>query len=292
SRVEQGSVVSPFYDSLLAKIIAHGPDRHTALERLASALAETRVEGVKSNLDLLLAVVGSDDFTNGEVHTAFVEQHGLDHGPAAPPEELLIAAAASEVLQVRAPVSEPGDPWMIAGPWRVGWVGTEIWYRYAGRTLRVGLAPVWSSDDLWRFQLPDSERECTVRLIDTSLVEVQDQSSVVRVHVRRDGNERVVGAGPRFARLELVSAFVAEHESSVASSAGLVEDVRAPMPGRITKVSVADGDTVRANQVLCVLEAMKIEHLVTAPNGGAVKCVRCQVGDQVELGAVLIELEA
>ena len=96
--IEAGSVISPYYDSLLAKVIAHGPDRAGAIATLVDALDATRLEGVATNVDLLAAVVDEPAFRAGELHTGFLEEHPIVERLAAVPDEALAAAAACRSL--------------------------------------------------------------------------------------------------------------------------------------------------------------------------------------------------
>jgi 3-methylcrotonyl-CoA carboxylase alpha subunit len=285
-----GDVVSPFYDPLLAKVIGHGTDRDSALDRIASALSEVSVVGVRTNVDLLQDIVAASEFGHGLVHTDFLEQQGLANGPLHPAPEFLMAAAVDDALFGRTLKDAAGDPWRQAGPWRLGGVGTEVWYRHARGLFRVGFARPLQPDGPWRFELPDGAIEERRVCYEPPAVSV-DGPDGRQLRVVRDGSERNIQAGRRRVRLTLDSGLDLAGSQGAAYASGRRDVVGAPMPGRIVKLLVRAGDQVKMNQTLLVLDAMKIEHLVTAPHDGVVEAVRFTEGDQVDVGADLVVLE-
>jgi 3-methylcrotonyl-CoA carboxylase alpha subunit len=294
SGVEQGDTVSSFYDSLLAKVIAKAPTRDMAVDRIAEALSRVSVHGVKTNLEFLRAVIATPAFAEALVHTEFIDEHELVSGLPLPPEDLLMAAAASEVLfAARARSGQPGDPWRETGPWRQSWVGAEVCYRYSGKLLRIGLSPPPVPGQQWQFELPNghlAERRIRVAGSRILLDGPKGRSAVDVFRHATVPNTRTAVQGRRAADLELVSGLDITERGSTKPGASH-DVVSAPMPGRILKLAVKPGDAVKQNQTLVVLDAMKIEHLVGAPRDGVVDKVRYKEGDQVELGAVLVELE-
>jgi 3-methylcrotonyl-CoA carboxylase alpha subunit len=295
ARVDSGQVsgaeVSPYYDPLLAKIIAHGTQRQASLERLAGLLGEVVVEGIQTNADFLRSIVGHAQFGRGAVSTSFLRETGLDQELPDPPDNLLIAVAAHEILTAGQAASEPVDPWRSAGPWRPGWVGVELRYDYAGRLLRIGLDRPPGLLGPWRFLLPSRSVACEVVLLAGGAVGIDRGDGRITVQVRRDGAARIAQRGAVVARLRLSSGLGVDGSVSRGSAASGHDVIRAPLPGRIVKVLVGVGETVAQNQVLLVLEAMKIENLVHAPRDGIVKKVHHSVGEQVDRGDDLLELE-
>ena len=283
--------VSPFYDPLLAKIIVHGEDRQAAVDRLAEALAGVAVRGVRTNLEFLQAIVETPAFAEGRVNTQFVEEHHIALAASRPDDDLLIAAAASEVLAVAQSAASPGDPWRQAGPWRVGWVGARVCYRFAGRSFPVAFRPPLVPGEPWRFELPSGPVERRIRPAGPDAVLLERDGSFERIEVSRRDDERLVRQGRRAARLQLVSELDLDSAREAAEARTGHDVVRAPMPGRIARLAVKPGDRVKLNQTLVVLDAMKIEHLVGAPRDGVVEQLRYKEGDQVERGAILVDLE-
>ena len=127
--VKDGTPVSPYYDSLLAKVIAHGPTRAAAARELAAALKEMRVEGVKHNVDLLLAVVQHPAFRRGDLHTGFLDEHGIVEELAVVPPPVLAAVSALDSL---IPEQEE-DPWRAHSGWRLARVDQPATWSRAGR---------------------------------------------------------------------------------------------------------------------------------------------------------------
>ncbi len=286
SGVAEGSVVSPYYDSLLAKLIAHGPDRDAALDLLVAALRETEIEGVRTNLDLLLAVVQHPAFRAGDLSTRFLEEHRILDALQDPPPE--IAAAAAVAQQVTQSPTEPTDPWRGPIPWRIGGVDQPSRWRVGGHTLEAfvtrGMVP-------GTFVVRVGDRAIQARSI-------RDARGGARlVELGAETAEVLLGGSRRSVRWQgqthrVRPARVPQATDSVPGGRGdtATGTLAAPMPGRIVKVAVAEGQRVHANQPLVVLEAMKMEHVVEAPHPGAVTAVRVKVGDQVTTGAILVEL--
>ena len=286
--VELGSTVSPFYDSLLAKVIAHGSDRASAIAALVDALDATRIEGVETNVDLLAAVLGEPAFVAGDLHTDFLVQHRVVERLADTPVEVLAAAAAARSLGGLGHAS--GDPWQAAVPWRLGRSGEPLRWVAGGdsRTTRTAVAPgagaaVVSVDD----------GEVTVSRTGGDPAEgwslaIGGETALVRPAVGRRRVETVTWLGRRH-RVALAgppsgagSAAAADHPDALA----------APMHGRIVRIHVGPGDHVRGNAPLVILEAMKMEHVIAASAPGRVARVHVAVGDQVQRGQPLVDLDA
>jgi 3-methylcrotonyl-CoA carboxylase alpha subunit len=292
--VSAGDVVSPFYDPLLAKLVVHAADRAAAVDHMAEALAAATVVGVRTNLGFLRAVMASSDFGQGLVHTAFVEQAGLSAG-LLPPLDLLAGAAAADLLGTAPGRAE--ELWSCHGSWRMGSVGLEMRYDFDGRLLAVAVEPGIGPEDAWTFETRGERIERRVRPIgqepDGSSIGLRLELGAGSgpIWVARAGPWRVVRRGRETISLRVVSGLDETGRHTGPESSGTRDLIRSPMPGRIVKLQVQPGEAVRAGQTLLVLEAMKIEHLVTAPRDGLVEAVRFQEGDQVDIDAELVELE-
>ena len=133
-----GSTVSPYYDSLVAKVIAQARDRSASLERLRAALDATRIEGVVTNVDLLAAILDEPAFAAGDLHTGFLEEHRVADRLADVPDEVVVAAAAARSLAPASPLQggdgDQTDPWRALVPWRVGRLGEPSRWLAGGRT--------------------------------------------------------------------------------------------------------------------------------------------------------------
>jgi len=272
--------VSPYYDSLLAKVIAHDVNRDGAARRLAEALREMRIEGVRHNLDLLLSTVQSPAFLRGELSTRFVEEHQLVADLAEVPPAVMAAASAFDRFVPKV----ASDPWQARSGWRQARLGQPaVWIR-AGREhlARVSAIPGDESEVTVDFAghnlrvRPAADRRLSV---DGQIVEVWD-----------DADLRVVEWQGRAYRLERRRAVPLEDVGARHRSGGDGGEVTSPMPGRVVKIAVQTGDHVTQNQPLLVLEAMKMEHVVEAPHAAVVTDVHVQPGEQVTGGALLITL--
>ncbi len=284
SGVESGSLVSPHYDPMLAKLIAWAPTRREAASRLAAALAAAQLDGLVTNRDLLVRVLRDERFAAGDTDTGFLER---DEGLLEPlvdgeGERVHAAAAALAAMADRRERSgvlrfmPPGFRNNFSEPQRVAFAGTsgEIEVAYAlrrhGIELTVGGGPLVAS--LPRPPAP-------------GVVELEVNGVSRRYLVRRsDGAHHVNGPLGQSSLRELPRFPTGEE---ALGEGALV----APMPGKVIKLAVQQGDEVAAGDILIVLEAMKMEHELTAPAAGVLSELRVAEGDQVEAGAPLAVIE-
>jgi len=273
SGIRLGSEVGTAYDPLLAKVIAHGPDRATALGRLDRALAEFELLGVTTNAAFTRALLRRDDVRSGAVDTGLLERV-LEETAVAPPPDLLPAAALAA-----AGTAHPAGPWRRAlaghGEARVHagvvTVGERSW-RAALRRAVDSSQQVRTSDDstvpggsfAFRASVDGIERRYCAAVTDEA------------IWIARDGHH-----------LELRT-----HRPARAGAATLAGSLEAPMPGTVLLVRVADGDAVAAGDVLLVLESMKMELAITAPHAGTVAGLRLVPGDRVALEQPLVAVVA
>src|SRR5262249_7090009 len=129
--------VSTYYDSLLAKVIGHAPDRQAVVRLVARALRDLWIDGVADNVDLLLATLEEPAFLNGDSQTGFLVERGLVDALAETPSEALAAASALDFLRLRLQPASSGDPWQAAAAWRIGRVEQPAAWNRAGRTHRT-----------------------------------------------------------------------------------------------------------------------------------------------------------
>jgi len=275
SGVTEGDTVSPFYDPMLGKLIAWGENREQARQRLLAMLAETAVGGVKTNLAFLRRVLAHPAFANAELDTGFIARH---QGELLPPQgelpESFWQLAASAFVQGEAERErgdDPHSPWQSKSGWR------------AGLPAETDLA------------LSCGEAQQMVRLRPASAPKAQltgeqlvvEQDGLRRQHwaIRRGDNLYLEWDG----ELRCVQRVdpIAEAEASHAHHGGLT----APMNGSIVRVLVEAGQHVEAGAALVVLEAMKMEHSIRAPQAGVVKSLYCSEGELVSEGTALVELE-
>ena len=257
SGIDVGSEIGTAYDPMLAKVIAHGPDRASARRRLDRALADFDLLGVATNAAFTRSLLDLDAVRSGQLDTGLLER-ALRTWDAAPPADLLPAAALAA-----AGTATPDGPWrrdiVDHGEVRVSggavMAAGRVWEDSAVRILEDGRA---------RVRLDGVERRYLARVTPDA------------VWIAREGHQ-----------LELRTRTVAGHDEGE-----LVDSLLAPMPGTVLVVHVADGEHVERGQTLLVLESMKMELAIDAPHAGVVAEMRLRVGDRVALREPLLQVHA
>jgi 3-methylcrotonyl-CoA carboxylase alpha subunit len=276
--VTSGTAVSPYYDSLLAKVIGYAPSRSDAIHTLTDALREMRVDGLRHNVDLLVATLETRDFERGDLDTGFLVEHHVLEELRVVPLEVLAAVSALDHLQ-----PPTGDPWSATSGWRLARVDQPAAWTRAGVEHRATVTSELGDRGL---VVSCDGHTVAVRQASSDVVLVDGHA----IHVLNDGDWRIAVWQDRSYRLQRAPAITVEGTASDAGRAGGEGALSAPMPGRIVKVTVSAGDRVAQNQPLVVLEAMKMEHVVEAPHAGVVGELRVKEGDQVSAGEPLLTL--
>jgi len=282
--VRQGDTISPYYDSMIAKLIVHGDTREQALARLDAALAQTHIVGPSTNVAFLRQVVRSDSFAHARLDTALIQREAAQlFGQDPVGAGAAVAAVLAHLLQAEQ-ASAGADPFSARDGWQSH--GTtrrrfelemgeqtlhaELLYGRSGLQLQVGDGPALPLS--WLVQGDALVVTHAERL--ASRVDWQDETAHVFT--------------PRgAARLRLIDRLA--HAGDAASEGGRLT---APMPGKVVSFFVKAGDPVRSGQALAVMEAMKMEHTIAAPADGVVAELLYAPGDQVGEGAELLRLQA
>jgi 3-methylcrotonyl-CoA carboxylase alpha subunit len=297
--VRAGDAIPADYDPMIAKVIVCDKDRRSALLRLRTALGSTLVAGIATNLGLLREIAAHETFAGGTPDTGFIARHADDLLPMPRPAgndvlALVVigllcerTASAHEKAQRS---SDPWSPWSSLNGWRLNEEARET----------VHLREIVPGGDAncavevryprigWRLGLPDGIFFGASGTLapDGTLAVVLDDHRVTAVWVR-SGEEILVFAGAKAAHRFRLAGPVAGMERRDVPPGRLA----APMPGRISALLVAPGARVEANQPVLVLEAMKMEHMLRAPNDGILKEFKFQLGDHVTEGAELATIE-
>ncbi|MEV5781807.1 acetyl/propionyl/methylcrotonyl-CoA carboxylase subunit alpha [Streptomyces sp. NPDC052287] len=261
SGLSEGTEVGSLYDPMLSKVIAYGPDRATALRKLRAALAETVTLGVQTNAGFLRRLLAHPAVVAGELDTGLVEREadGLVSGDV--PEEVYEAAVA-----VRLDALEPrgegwSDPFSVPNGWRLGGTPAPV-----GFDLRVHDPVV---------HVPRGAHTVTAGRVSVTLDGVRHTFHRAGDWLGRDGD----------------AWHVRDHDPVAASLTGAAhagaDSLTAPMPGTVTVVKVAVGDEVTAGQSLLVVEAMKMEHVISAPHAGTVSELDVTPGTTVAMDQIL-----
>ena len=285
SGVETGSEVGIHYDPMLAKIITSGETRDIALQRMRRALRSLSVQGLTTNREFLLRVLDHPAFVAAEIDTHFIERHlgdGLtDESAEVDATRAAVVAALAE--QQQRDLERDLVPNVPSG-WRNNYHSPQwVEYTVGERDLRVEYRHL--GDDHFSVWLDGEERDLRVVSWDEPYLVFEDGRHRQRARVIFDG-ARVFVHSPSFdAALQRKPRFP---DKSLAIPAG---GCIAPMPGKVIELRVAEGDTVQAGQVLLIMEAMKMEHTVTAPHDGSVTTVSVAAGDQVDADALLAVVE-
>jgi propionyl-CoA carboxylase alpha chain len=285
SGIVDGSVVSIHYDPMLAKVISYAPTRRQSALVLADALARTRLHGLRTNRELLVNVLRHPAFLDGATDTAFFDTHDLAvlSAPLADATTVrwsAVAAALADAAHNRATAR-------VLGPVPSGWRNLTSGYqvktylddgdtehRIAYRFSRTGL--VLEGDD-------------SVHLITAApdqVVLADDNGVAYSFAVTRYGEDSYVDSARGPVHLTALPRF--PEAGSAVEKGSLV----APMPGNVIRLGAAVGDAVTAGQPLIWLEAMKMEHTISAPTDGVLNELNVDTGQQVDVGAVLARVEA
>jgi 3-methylcrotonyl-CoA carboxylase alpha subunit len=289
--VEAGDEITPWYDPMIAKLVAHGRDRAEALARLRSALAATEIAGPVTNVGFLGRLAACKAFAEADLDTGLIERHRDSLLRQDPPSARLLAAAAfaelaeeeSEARRHAAGSGDPHSPWHAVDGWRLN----------------------QESHHDFRFTEGDIEHAVRIRFLDTGLeAQIGEGRHTLsgrvlgdwRLQLHLDGaafKARAVRAGAEWhlfcdggsRRLALKPDLPSGDADTRSGS------LAAPMPGKVIQVMTKAGARVAKGDALLILEAMKMEHTITAPADGVVKEVHYGAGEQVLEGAELISLE-
>ncbi|MEU4624841.1 biotin carboxylase N-terminal domain-containing protein [Actinoplanes sp. NPDC023801] len=280
SAVEAGSEVGVHYDAMLAKIIAYADDRDTAIRMLGDTLRRGRLHGITTNLDLLRAVIADEEFVAGRMHTTLLDERLDLWNGGGDPRRLAKAALAAALGQATRAAAAAPVLSRIPAAWR------NAAGKPRQRTYRRGpeqYAVTYTST---------GHRLVSDFVAGVSVIGVRGDQVVLSDGPVRE-TYRVTGAGTSVdvdgpygsVSFELVPAFVDPAETIAEGS------LLAPMPAAITAVAVDVGAVVGKGDPIVVLEAMKMQHTVTAPTDGTVTALTASVGRQVVAGTVLAVIE-
>jgi 3-methylcrotonyl-CoA carboxylase alpha subunit len=291
SGVGEGDAISPFYDSMVAKLIVWGETREQALARLDAALRDTHIVGLQTNVAFLRRCAATASFAGADLDTALIEREraALFEQPGLP-LDIAAAAVVAHTLAAEAAAQRAGDPWSQRDGWRLFGAATRRFeldiagahhpvllsrHHRGGMSLSVAgqvLPFAVNSHSLERHELLLGEGLAQRRVMAT-----------------------VYGLGEKVAVFTAQgSALVTEQDVIAHAGEGASETGRltAPMPGKMVSFLAQPGDKVSKGQALAVMEAMKMEHQIHAPRDGVVAELLYAVGDQVAEGSELIRMEA
>ena len=289
--VEQGDEITPFYDPMIAKLIVWGGDRREALARMSRALAQYRIVGVANNVEFLGRLIATPSFAEANLDTGLIEREtaALFPAPASAPDDVWLVAALAELQReaaiARAEAVDRDSPWRLLDGWRLN--------GGAKRTIKLKIGDderavvVESIAGVHRLTLDG--RPVAVRGTLAADGQLQAQIGERRLHatVVASGQRRQVFVDGRAWAVTVVDLL-----ETGGGADEIASGLKAPMPGKVIALIAAAGAVVGKGAPLLVLEAMKMEHTITAPGDGTVKAFHYAAGDQVAEGAELVDFEA
>jgi 3-methylcrotonyl-CoA carboxylase alpha subunit len=292
--VDEGDAISPFYDSMIAKLIVWGENREQALARLDAALAQTHVAGVVNNVAFLRRVARTPSFAQADLDTALIERErerlfGL---PGLPFDEVVAGVAAHTLAAQRAAGARDPDPWSRRDGWRLHGAAVQRFHLEGqGEAREVRLTGRHDGGMLLAIGGDDArEGEFSARALGGGRHDVVlgagDDARRLTLTVYAIGEQYSVFAPHGSAQVTVVD--VLSHAGEGHAEGGRLT---APMPGKVIAYLVKKGDAIKTGQPLAVLEAMKMEHTIAAPRDGTVAELLFAPGDQVSEGGELLRLE-
>jgi len=293
SGVREGDVISPYYDSMLAKLIVHGANREEALARLDRALAQTQIVGLHSNVQFLRHVLQSPSFAQAQLDTALIprEQAHLLHQEKLGLPLAAAAHIASTLVAERA--LQTADPFSRRDGWRAYGAATRRFdLEFHGTPVRADLR--YERDGAMHLSVlaDDMHDKLQGALQFTAtaqglVIEFSGQCCTAVCHsaAHEKGLETHVFTVQAASKIIAIDVF--SHAGDAPTQGGRLT---APMPGKVVSFAVQAGDPVKAGQVLAIMEAMKMEHTIAAPADGVVAELLYAPGDQVAEGAELLRL--
>jgi 3-methylcrotonyl-CoA carboxylase alpha subunit len=286
--VRQGDAISPFYDSMIAKLIVHGATREEALAKMDTALSQTHIVGLNTNVQFLRHVVQSPSFAQANLDTALIprEEKVLFHQEKVSVAQAIAAQAAHQLIAERA--TQNADSFSQRDGWRA----------FGAHARR------------FQFEFHDQPVSAELSYLHDGALHLRagEASGMLSFAQQEDGAVSIDFAGQRFTAHCYAVAVPKGQEAHVFTAQGATKIITtdpflqltdstaaagrltAPMPGKVVSFAVKTGDTVKAGQTLAVMEAMKMEHTIAAPKDGTVAELLYAPGDQVAEGAELLTL--
>jgi 3-methylcrotonyl-CoA carboxylase alpha subunit len=290
--VQQGDSISPYYDSMIAKLIVWDLDRSMAIARLKTALSECQIVGIESNLDFLTQLISLPEFKEGGLYTNFVERTKFAHASSQATPTIvaltvlyLLLLQTKKIHQIAEQNQERNSPWFVADNWQMNLMATQT-IRFYERDQEKTVSVIKQTD---HYQLN----------FDNQSISIQGQllPDLITLQAILDDRELHATVVP-FENQLYVFAEGQRHCFRLHTPDTAIEDIGllggkfcAPMPGTVVALLTEKDVLVAAGQGLIVIEAMKMEHTLYAPTVGYVKDFYFKVGDLVDEGIQLLEFE-
>jgi 3-methylcrotonyl-CoA carboxylase alpha subunit len=294
SGVIEGDVVTVHYDPMIAKLIVHERDRGSALARLKSALADTFVGGIKSNIEFLETLIAHPKLIAGEFDTGYLDRalHEVLAERSSVPRAVLFAATLwrlreqeQQSLALARTGTDPYSPWAVADAWRSGHLARRHFdFECLGQHFDIRAAG-YAGRYQFEWESQSHALEITEQRADR--LTWLESAHCEQARVQRLGEQLIVQYQDQRFRLRAI-----DHYAAVAQERAGGNRVLAPMPGRVVALKASVGQSVQQGEELAVMEAMKMELSLKAPCAGLIEEIRARVGQFVEADALLISLKA
>ncbi len=283
SGVREGDTISPFYDPMIAKMIVWGKDRKEALARMAQALAQYQIVGLNSNIAFLSRLVTSTAFSGADLDTGLIERNQAELFPT-PVAANLTTLALAVVSLLNSEKSTGNDPWQSSHGWRMNSLMQRS-LQFTEEEQAHDVQVTYLADG-WQVQAGESKVQVRLALADENDIVIKIADQTVAATVVRDGEHFHVFSQGKHTDLHYIDALA--HAGEAEAEAGRLT---APMPGKIVAVLVNKAQEVKKGDALLIMEAMKMEHTISAPHDGVIDEVLYAIGDQVTEGAQLLAFQ-
>jgi 3-methylcrotonyl-CoA carboxylase alpha subunit len=283
--VREGDVISPFYDSMVAKLIVHGATREEALIRMDAALAQTHIAGLTTNVQFLRHVVRSPSFATAQLDTALIPREAKQLFDQ---EKVGLAwtgaCAVAHQLHVESHANPGCDPWSATDSWKSHGLSTRSFhFEFHGATHVAAWTPKRNAPAT--LDCGGHTGALQVHALPGGALDMGWGDERKTVHVYRHGDIAHVFMAHGASQILCIDPLA--HAGETHTEAGRLT---APMPGKVLSFAVKAGEVVRRGQTLAVMEAMKMENTIAAPADGTVQELLFAPGDQVTEGAELLRL--
>ncbi len=280
SGVKEGDDISQFYDAMFAKLIVWGDTRLEAIRRLQQALTHYRIAGIKTNISFLQAIIKTPDFIEARLSTDFLTTHSLTLTPSKD-EEALLFTAAFDYIKAR-----PIDPLLIE---TLGWQMhlQSHWrrrYRINGTLYTIKITPI----NINVFELHHEHQTMTIRIqaIEAHTLHLalaQKTTTAEVIEISQNHLTILTSTGTAITEIVHGNYQMTQHDSD--------HSLLAPMPSTVVALLKNEGDHIEKGDSLMVLEAMKMEHTIYAPETGRLRAIFFGIGSQVSEGAILVSID-
>lgn len=296
SAVRQGDTITPFYDSMIAKVISHGDNRERARIGLLDAVSTFRISGITTNLAFIADILRQNAFRDSALTTSFLDScfpSGWKPVPVEPKTLLLSAIAYTAVRESRVSPETPQSPWQSLGSFRVlanAGITADIRLTLSDSHNHTHFITVNRAGNNYRALLDDEEIQAQALILPNGecLIEHGSQSHSLRVAI--EDRALTVSSKTDVHHWTLLDNHHLALSSSRDDGSG-DHRIVANLPGQIVELHCQPGDHVKAGDTLVVLDSMKLLHKLCAPANGTVEAVFCAIGDNVDNAELLVELD-